>query len=91
MTPFGPDWPGVSLMTLSLISPGDSKAQLSYDLVQGTHREAGGHSKDDSFELDANMKTGAEGNPADRSSLWFRVNLVCYLGQGTEALPAKVL
>lgn len=56
-------------MTLSLISPGDSKPQLSYDLVQGTHREAGGHSKDDSFELDGNMKTGAEGNPADRSSL----------------------
>ena len=45
-------------MTLSLISPGDSKPQLSYDLVQGTHREAGGHSKDDSFELDGNMKTG---------------------------------
>lgn len=49
-------------MTLSLISAGESKPQLSYDLVQGTSREAGGRSKYDPFELDANMKTGAEGN-----------------------------
>ena len=66
-------------MTLSLIRPGDSKPQLSYALVQGTSREAGGHSKYDPFELDANMETGAEGNPADRSSLGFWVNLLCYL------------
>lgn len=58
-------------------------------MVQATSREAGGHSTDGPSELDANMKTGAEGNPADRSSLGFRVNLVCYLGMALKLSQLK--
>lgn len=78
-------------MTLSLINTGDSVSQLRCDLLPGTSGEVGGHSKDTHFELDANTETGAEGNPVDRSSLEFSVNLMCNLGHGTEALPTKVL